>query len=498
MLKKLLCLILSVGLLLTMLAACGQDASGNSKESTGATTTQQAASTQETKKAEPVHIKISHDQGEWEWPILEELGKNYTAKTGNTIEWIYVPADGYGKWQDAQLLAGTEPDAFFGLQNPVDKYKNGQILDLSKYFNEVSPYTGKPWKESFLDGVLDGVASMAQDGVMVGVPTQMTTTVLYYNKNVFKEVGLTDEVPKSWADVLAACKKIKESGKDIVPFAVMNSMPWNLSWIPQYFLEDVYGNSGIAEKLDIVSADGKLQIPEVVLGIKTGLIDPADQRFVDYYRLLKDLSQYFNKGFNTMSWEYEKLFNEEKAAMQLNGSWYPNQHMTNKMTNSYGVGATPYVDSSISKYSQNKQVKYTLGGGAPNIFVSTKAQKEGKVDTVVDFLRYWTDPQSGAAFFTGKTMFLPAVKDVPASDELKGVIDSIGTVNKKYYLDSIFMITAEEGKQYQNMLKVYLEDKTTPETFAKNVKTLILKAVEQYIKDNPDQKIEDFVGKIQK
>lgn len=62
----------------------------------------------------------------------------------------------------------------------------------------------------------------APNGQMLSFPFNSSTTVFYYNKDAFKKAGLDPEkAPKTWPEVFAAAKKLKESG---------HSCPMTLGW----------------------------------------------------------------------------------------------------------------------------------------------------------------------------------------------------------------------------------------------------------------------------
>jgi raffinose/stachyose/melibiose transport system substrate-binding protein len=508
--KKRLVRSLLVALIVSsLLVGCGSQGVSESPSSPQASTaaaaepsaSTEAASTEaaatETPKPEPKKITLSHNQGEWIWPVMDEMGQEYTKATGNEVEYIYVPAEGYGTWVQAQLVAGSEPDIFWGGGVAADLFKNGQIIDLQQAYEEISPYTGKPWKEAFLPGLIEGLVDTNSGNAILGMPIALVTVNLYYNRSLFQELGLPDKAPQTYGELLQVCRQIKDKKPDVTPFAVMNGMPWNLSWMVGGFMEDLWVNSGIVEKLDIITPNGKLETPELVLGVKTGVIDPADPRMLDYFRYMKELSQYFNKGFNAMMWEYEKLFNEGQAAMQLNGSWYPNQHMLSAFPVEYGTGNVPYIDNSVSVYSQNRPMKRQLGGGA-DLLVTAKAQAEGRSDVAIDFLRFLSNPEFGAKIWVEKTMFLPVVKDVPVPEAMKGIVDGLGTDVEKTNMYQVFALTPEQDKAYQDMYKLFLEDGTTPEELVVKFKEITLKAADQYIEEKPEMKVQDFVDKVVK
>ncbi|MEG0317288.1 MAG: extracellular solute-binding protein, partial [Comamonas sp.] len=62
----------------------------------------------------------------------------------------------------------------------------------------------------------------APNGQMMSFPFNSSTTIFYYNKDAFKKAGLNpDQAPKTWPEVFAAAKKLKESG---------HSCPMTLAW----------------------------------------------------------------------------------------------------------------------------------------------------------------------------------------------------------------------------------------------------------------------------
>lgn len=495
MVRKSFCLVLAVLILLSF-AACktqGNIASQMSQNTSGSTLT----SSETTVPApQPQTITLAHCQGEWAQPILNELVNAYKQKSGNTVELNYVPAGNLTDWSKTQFAGNTAPDLIWNASQPAtDYFKNKWIIDLASYYNGVSPYTEKTWKDSFREGILDGVVDANQGNAMLGMPMGVVTVNLFYNKDIFSELGLPDQAPQSWSQVLEYAKKAKESGKDIVPYSVQNSIAWNLNWQEYFMMESLWYD--VVPKLDIITPNGKLDVSEQALGVKTGVIDPGDQRMVDYFKFMKEFAQYFNKGFNTASWEYEKLFNEGKAAMNLNGSWFPNQCLSNGIKVNYGIGPMPFVDSSISKSAENRLRKYSLGMGGNDIVVTQKSMDEKRTDAAVDFLRYLSDPASGAKLIAEKFMFIPVVNDVEVPEVMKGITDYIGT-DKQAVAWAVNNFTPEENDKYKVMLAAMLTDKTTPEEMAKKFKALAVSACEKAIKDHPEWKVDDFTSKVSK
>jgi multiple sugar transport system substrate-binding protein len=89
----------------------------------------------------------------------------------------------------------------------------GYLTALADY---LSSYTD--WTDGcYCDFLIEGVTGV--DNKVYGVPYSTDTRGLWYNKEIFKAVGLPEVwKPKTWNDILIACQTIKEKAPDVVPF----------------------------------------------------------------------------------------------------------------------------------------------------------------------------------------------------------------------------------------------------------------------------------------
>jgi ABC-type glycerol-3-phosphate transport system substrate-binding protein len=394
-------------------------------------------------------------------------------------------------------VGGSAPDIIWNTGQPAgDYYKNKWIIDLTSYYSSKSPYTGQPWQDSFREGLLQGVKDPNLGNAMLGMPIAIVSVNLYYNKDIFKAVGLDPNAPpQSWGQVLADARKVKDSGMDYVPYSVQNSISWNLGWMEGFIMDQLWWD--VVPKLDIITKNGSLENSEQALGVRTGVVDPADPRMVDFFRFMKEMAKYFNKGFNAASWEYEGLFNTGKAAMNLNGSWFPSQVVQNKITLNYGATPMPYVDSTISRYAYNKPKRYAVGMGSAEMVVTQRAKDGGRADAAVDFLRYLTDPKTGAKAFAEAYLLVPVVKGVQLPDVVKAAEQGLGTDLMSFNWQ-VSNFTPEENSKYRVALQTFLEDATAPEAFVTQYKEIVMAGVDQVIKDHPEWKVDDYVSKVSK
>lgn len=442
------------------------------------------------KKGDASKITVSHCQGEWCWPILDELAEKFKAETGTEVEFIYVAGDSYGQWQEAQLAAGSEPDIIWGMTDPKVFYESKKIMPLTKYYEQKSPFSNQTWKDDYIDGILDNCYDANGKELISNTICQVQMN-LYYNKDILSELNL--EVPQSWTDFIEASKVIKEAG--YIPYSVMNSSPWNLDMMEDAILEDCYINSGKAEKIDVITENGILDENEVILGLKTGVLNFDAPEFITYFKIVKDLVPYYNVGFNSASWEYESLFNDGKSAMTLNGSWYPNQHMINKTPVNYGIALIPYVDSSIYANARNKPVKYAATAPQGDIVVTQKAVDEGRGDAAVKFLQYLSNANDGGKFWVEKTMFLPVIKNVELPEIMKQFDELRGDTKRTYFAAKMLHFDSELYTAYRKIFSEYLENDQTAEEFAHQVQKLYKDSLDEAIELIPID-INSYVDKV--
>ena len=441
-------------------------------------------------------LTIAHSQGEDTWEALEQFGDYYKEVSGNTIEWVYVPFGEMENWTKTQFVGGTITDMVWAaLQDADTYYNNNWIVPITEQLNGNSAYTNSVWKDTFLDGVLEG-GKDSTGKKNLGIPVTAVKAMFFYNRDIFKEVGLPDKAPSSLSDMLETAKKISEynekNGTEYVPFSLQNSIWWNMYWLMSSSMQDLW--SDVIADLDIITPNGVLEKSEQALGIKAGLIDMTDERMVDYYSYLKELSQYFNKGFNVASWEYEGLFNSGKSAMALNGSWFYRQQLVSGTDLNYGSGIIPYVDKSITNNTLNRPRKEAVDSSGAEVVVTKNAEKNGNFDAAVDFLQFWTDPATGAKDWVAKMMLIPTVKGVEAPPVMAPVIESLG--DEYLTVWNLYDFTADEENESLVMLQTFLEDNTSPKDFAAKMSALVDKSVDDAIEANSGWNLDSYMDQL--
>ena len=132
------------------------------------------------------------------------LPKQFTQKTGITIDFQVIPSDQYFNVLKTKLNSGEGPDLFGGQSGKTDLVVN---YDVEKNAVDLS---AEPWTKTEDPQVLD---QSTVNGKVYGQTvwnTLGTTWVVNYNKDIFSKLNLS--VPTTFADLKSACQKIKATG----------------------------------------------------------------------------------------------------------------------------------------------------------------------------------------------------------------------------------------------------------------------------------------------
>ncbi|MBT2501851.1 extracellular solute-binding protein [Curtobacterium sp. ISL-83] len=215
---------------------------------------------------------------------MKVVKKEYEqAHPGKKVQLVPIQAqenDYYTKLALMNKAPATAPDVMYEDTFLVKAdAEAGYLLPLDKY-------TAK-WKDwsQFYDNAKQ--AGQGDDGKVYGVPMGTDTRALWYNKDIFKSVGLpVPWQPKTWADVLAAAKTIKQKKPGVIPFNVYSGKPQGEASTMQGFEMLLYGAEGSGNTLykDKKWVTGSKQFQDSLKFIKDvyqGGLGPTPQQALD-------------------------------------------------------------------------------------------------------------------------------------------------------------------------------------------------------------------------
>lgn len=284
---------------------------------------------------------------------LADIKKQFEkANPGKKVELVPIKApdaEYYTKLQQMLRSPKTAPDLVY-----EDTFLiNSDIT--SGYLKPLDEYLGK-WKDwdQFIDTAK--AAAKGEDGKTYGVPDGTDTRGLWFSKDVFAKAGLpADWQPKTWDEVLAAARAIKEKVPGVVPLNVYTGKPAGEAATMQGFEMLLYGtNDGTTDPL---YDKGSKKWIAAGQGFADSL---AFVETVYKEKLGPEVSDALDPNFGTKV--RGELLPQGKLGIALDGSWLPQDwlegsgHEWPEWSKELGLAAMP---------TQNGQApgKVSMSGG---------------------------------------------------------------------------------------------------------------------------------------
>lgn len=239
--KKKIALVLAATMVAGALGGCsgggstGPKPAGEAAATTAAPAETQAVDPEKYAVTKPITIK-------W-WHALEEQYNETVAKVvedfNNSQDMITVEAEyigSYTKLNEALVAAhaaGTDLPAITAANTPyVAEYGAGGLTE------DLTPYIAASGYD--LSDFGDGMIKAANyDGKQVSMPFLISTQILYYNKDMADEMGIT--IPEKWSDMDAFLEKTTKKNADGTTAVYGTIIPgWD-----QWYFETFYLNQGV-------------------------------------------------------------------------------------------------------------------------------------------------------------------------------------------------------------------------------------------------------------
>lgn len=315
---------------------------------------------------------------------LQNLVNEYEKETGVKvqIETVGGGAD-YGAALKAKFNSGDKPDIF----------NNGGYSDLDLWLENLEDLSDQPWVKDLVKGTDE---PMTHDGKLYGMPIGVEGYGFIYNKDLFKQAGIT-ELPKTLTQLEDAAKKLQDKG--ITPFINGYGEWWVLGnhLVNLPFAYQADSNAFIA-----ALNDGSQKI--------TG-----NEAFNNWAKLFDLTIKYGGK--NPLQTDYNTQVTEfatGKAAMTQQGNW--TQVQISKTNPDINIGFLPMP------ITEDAATNDKLFVGVPNNWVINKnsaVKEEAKA-----FLNWLVTSETGKSYITKEFKFIPALTTISASEEDLGALAS--------------------------------------------------------------------------
>jgi len=185
--------------------------------------------------------------------LQEHIDADFTQESGIEVEVESLPLEVMRTVLQTQLRSGEGPDVFAWGSGPSF---GGALAEAGLVRDLTSDYEEHGWE------VYDFARErVTVDGKVYGLPGEAETIGLYYNKDVFAELGL--EEPQSLDDVRAASEAVREAG--MTPMAVGDKEGWEGGHLLSMALSSAVGSDGMEA---LVSGEQPWTSPEVVAALQ--------------------------------------------------------------------------------------------------------------------------------------------------------------------------------------------------------------------------------------
>ena len=263
------------------------------------------------------------------------------------IDVAAMPQDSMRTALQTQLRSGEGPDVFNWGSGPGYA---GALAEAGMLYDLTDAYEKYKWP--VYDFAKERVTF---DGKTYGIPGEMETLGLFYNKDLFAKIGV--QPPESLADLQAAAKKIDAAG--VTPLAVSDKEGWQGAHLLSMALASEVGSEGVGE---MISGDTSWDNPAVVQSLQVW------KDFQDAGYLPKSPTSVGYDSANAM-------FYSGEAAMVPTGSWLISEIETNT---SFDVGYIPFPG--------REEPGIFTGGLGSGPFVSAGTDKTAAAMKLMDFL----------------------------------------------------------------------------------------------------------------
>lgn len=302
--RKLLAAALSVAMGMS-LAACGGGSSKPAEETTkSAESGADKAESGDTKLNADIEYWSSWSETEAQADALREAADEFMkANPGVKINFTFNGRDNRNLVGSA-VSAGTKVTMMDANADNIKSMWSEMTMDLTPYFEESYESTGG---EKYVDRIMpsmSGLSAKLFDGKYSYFPYAPQAFMIFCNKNIFDDCGIT-KYPETWTEFMDACEKIKAKGYT----PVTTDSNYATSWVG-YYMSRLMGNDEVAKLSNDPSAWSNPKVLEAAKAIedmaKKGYFDPVIET-------------------NTYPNAQQSMVINEKIAMYINGTWLPNE-----------------------------------------------------------------------------------------------------------------------------------------------------------------------------
>ncbi|MBM7601903.1 raffinose/stachyose/melibiose transport system substrate-binding protein [Virgibacillus halotolerans] len=244
-------------------------------------------------------------------------------------------------------------------------------------------------------------AARGSDENVYGIPLTLNSGVIFYNQNIFEELGI--DPPETWEELIEVSEQIKSKG--ITPIAQGGRDSYLLSIFHGVVAPTAY--------------DGN----EFVKDILNGNADLTDQRMMESLDRLEELEQYLPEDFIALDDnDAQALFYSEEAAMYINGDY--RLETFEKNIPDIPIGVIPGLASEVG----DQPVVMNWVDGSFGVVEASENKEEA-----LKFMEFMASKEFGQ-IFSDELNRVSAVEGVNAKNEVVQKVTEASEANSTPYL----------------------------------------------------------------
>lgn len=277
--KRLLSLILTVVLCMT-LVACGNstkttDTNKDSGSKDTPAITQPANQPSEESSSDAVSLRVAWWGGQERHNMTIEALDAYTEKNGTQFTYEYNSWGSYFENLATQAVGNNLPDIIqMSTTDIINFSKNGQIIYLQPYVDKGIIDTTNMEENSLSGGMVDGK--------LMGITTGVNTVTVVYNKEIFDQAKVAYPTEDwTWSQFLEKAKAVYDATGIQTEIPFLSEARWLVENMVRCFGYDFFSKDGLslpwAKDEKVVTAVEKA-IQDIYDGVKAGyFVDPEVQ-----------------------------------------------------------------------------------------------------------------------------------------------------------------------------------------------------------------------------
>lgn len=394
--KRIISLLLISILALSVLSGCGTTSKDQVKETTKVEAT--ATKTEETKKQEPVTVKVFLTADENVNKLFSEIHAQLEKENPDVkVDFQGAPNDQYETILNTKLATNDAPDVFL-----VFPFSGTKKYTKSNY---LMPLDGEPWTSQMGEGALK---QYTVDGKLYAMPHGAFNTIgVFYDKKVFEKLNVT--IPKNWQEFVTVCETIKKAG--VTPIVLPSKELWINLLIPYSMAPTmIYGKDA--------AYDQKL------LDDAVKWTDPEWKKLMEKYEFMVKNKFFNSSALSTTGEQANDMFVTGKAAMYVMGSWAAGDLAKRNPEGQFSMFPFPANES--------EEELWIAAAGGPGLGVSSSSKA---VEGAKNYLTFMAKPEIQDKIINGGGFPVQKNGEFKMSDALKEMAPFVSTGKTYPFLD---------------------------------------------------------------